>query len=414
MSSTGTQGGGAAGVGADRGPLSDIRVLDIATFIAAPFCGTLLADFGADVIKIEQPGTGDTLRRFGTPAEGGDTLVWASEGRNKRSVTLDLRTDEGRGLFLRLVAQSDAVLENFRPGTLEKWGLGFDILSQANPRIVLLRVSGFGQTGPMRAKPGFARIAHAFGGLSHLAGEAEGPPVVPGSTSLADYMTGLFGAYGVMVALRHAERTGEGQEIDIALYESVFRALDEIAPAYARHGFERTRMGADTVNAAPHSHYRTRDGAWIAIACTTDRMWRRLATAIGGESLAADPRYATAALRTSCLVDLNALVGGWTNSLSAQEVLDACEHHEAPAARLMGIADIFADPHYRARGNLLKVEDPRIGDLVLPGPLPRMSRTPPRLRSTGPALGDANAEVLGELLGLDQATLDALKTRGVI
>lgn len=397
-----------------RSPLSGIRVLDIATFIAAPFCGTLLADFGAEVIKIEQPGKGDTLRRFGTPIDGADTLVWASEARNKTSVTLDLRTGEGRDLFLRLAAQSDVVLENFRPGTLEKWGLAFDVMAQANPRIVLLRVSGYGQTGPMRTKPGFARIAHAFGGLSHLAGEADGPPVVPGSTSLADYMTGLFGAFGVMVALRHAERTGEGQEIDIALYESVFRVLDEIAPAYARTGFERGRMGADTVNAAPHSHYQTSDGAWIAIACTTDRMWRRLAAAIGTNGLGDDPRFATAVLRGRRVEELNAIVGDWTGKLTAAEVLAACDLHEAPAARLMGIADIFEDAQFRARDNLRTVIDPRIGELVLPGPLPRMSRTPPQLRSTGPALGNGNAEIFGRLLGLDAETVADLMSRGII
>lgn len=201
----------------EAGPLSGIRILDIATFIAAPFCGTLLAEFGADVIKIDQPGQGDTLRRFGTPVEGADTRVWASEARNKRSLTLDLRTPDGRDIFLGLVAKSHAVLENFWPGTLEKWGLGFDALAKANPSIVMLRVSGYGQTGPMRGKPGFARIAHAFGGLADLAAEPGGTSVVPGSTSLADYMTGLFSAVGVLVALRHAEQTDEGQEIDIAL-----------------------------------------------------------------------------------------------------------------------------------------------------------------------------------------------------
>jgi crotonobetainyl-CoA:carnitine CoA-transferase CaiB-like acyl-CoA transferase len=199
------------------GPLADVRVLDIATFIAAPFCGTILGEFGAEVIKVEQPGEGDSLRSFGTPTETGDTLVWLSEARNKRSVTLDLRKPEGADLFRKLVAQSDVVLENFRPGTLEKWGLGFDDLAGINPKLVMLRVSAYGQTGPMKDKPGFARIAHAFSGLAYLTGEREGRPVTPGSTSLADYMSGLFGAVGVLIALRHAERTGEGQVVDVAL-----------------------------------------------------------------------------------------------------------------------------------------------------------------------------------------------------
>ncbi|MEP6785217.1 MAG: CaiB/BaiF CoA-transferase family protein [Sphingomonadales bacterium] len=396
------------------GPLSDIRVLDIATFIAAPFCGTLLADFGADVLKIEQPEGGDTLRRFGTLVPGADTLVWASEARNKRSMTLDLRRDEGREIFLSLVSRSHVVLENFRPGTLEKWGLGFEEIRAVNPRIVMLRVSGYGQTGPMRGKPGFARIAHAFGGLSHLAGEADGRPVVPGSTSLADYMTGLFGAVGVLVALRHAERSGEGQEIDIALYESVFRVLDEIAPAYARSGFERSRLGPDTVNAAPHSHYRTQDGEWVAIACTTDRMWINLARAIGPESLTSDARFATGQLRDGLRTELNAIVGRWTEARTVAQVLDACAQHDVPASKLMSIGDIFADPQFAARGNLRTIADERFGELTLPGPLPSLSRTPAQLRSVGPALGESTDHILSDLLGHTAAEIVRLRTNGII
>ena len=248
------------------GPLEGIRVLDIATFVAAPFCGTIMAEFGAEVIKIEQPGEGDSLRRFGTMTDSGDTLVWLSEARNKKSVTLDLRTPEGAAMFRQLVAKADVVLENFRPGTMEKWGLGYAALAEINPRLVMLQVSAYGQTGPLRDKPGFARIAHAFSGLAYLAGEPGRPPVVPGSTSLADYMSGLFGAVGVLMALRHAERTGEGQSIDIALYESIFRVLDELAPAYDKFGYQRERMGPDTVNVVPHSHYETRDGAECDLA----------------------------------------------------------------------------------------------------------------------------------------------------
>ena len=339
-----------------------MRILDIATLIAAPFCGTLLAEYGADVIKIEQPGQGDTLRRIGTPVEGADTLVWASEARNKRSMTLDLRTDEGRDILLKLVAQSDVVLENFRPGTLEKWGLGFDALCAANPRIIVLRVSGYGQTGPMRSKPSFARIAHAFSGLAYLAAEPGGKPVVPGSTSLADYMTGLFSAVAVLVALRHAERTGEGQEIDIALYESVFRVLDEMATVYAHAGFQREPLGADTVNAVPHSHYQARDGAWVAIACTTDRMWQRLEKAIGVPGLDQDERYATSKDRERFRERINAIVADWVGRHDASEVVAICDSFEAPAARLMTISDIFKDPQFAARGNLMTVHDPRIGD----------------------------------------------------
>jgi crotonobetainyl-CoA:carnitine CoA-transferase CaiB-like acyl-CoA transferase len=396
------------------GPLADVRVLDIATFIAAPFCGTILGEFGAEVIKVEQPGEGDSLRSFGTPTETGDTLVWLSEARNKRSFTLDLRKPEGADLFRKLVAQSDVVLENFRPGTLEKWGLGFDDLAGINPKLVMLRVSAYGQTGPMKDKPGFARIAHAFSGLAYLTGEREGRPVTPGSTSLADYMSGLFGAVGVLIALRHAERTGEGQVVDVALYESIFRVLDELAPAYARSGFQRERMGPDTVNAVPHGHFPTRDGAWVALACSNDRMWRRLTEAMGRPELGDDPRYASPTAREDHRDELNALVSAWTGGLDLADVLAACERVEAPVSKLLSIADIFADPQYAARGNLLRIDDPRAGELIVPAPAPRLSLTPSQVRSAGPALGDANADILGGMLGLSPDQLAGLKVRGVI
>lgn len=395
-------------------PLADIRVLDLATFIAAPFCGTILSDFGAEVIKIEQPLTGDSLRRFGTPTDCGDTLVWLSEARNRESVTLDLRTPEGADLFKRLVAKSDVVLENFRPGTLEKWGLDWETLRAINPRLVLLRVSAYGQTGPLARKPGFARIAHAFSGLAYLSGEPDRPPVVPGSTSLADYMTGMWGAVGVLIALRHAAATGMGQVVDIGLYESIFRVLDEIAPVYAKFGYARERMGPDTVNVVPHSHYETSDGGWVALACSNDRMWERLCAAMDRPELATDPRYARQAARVERRPEVNGLVATWVGSHTTARVLAACEAADAPASKLMSIADIFEDPQYAARGNMVTIADPRVGDLVVPAALPRMSATPPQLRSTGPALGDGNRRVLQELLGLDEESLARLAADGII
>lgn len=396
------------------GPLADVRVLDIATFIAAPFCGTIMGEFGAEVIKVEQPGEGDSLRRFGTMTDAGDTLTWMSEARNKKSVTLDLRTAEGADLFRQLVAQSDVVLENFRPGTLEKWGLGFEELARINPKLVMLRVSAYGQTGPMRHKPGFARIAHAFSGLAYLAGEAGRVPVVPGSTSLADYMSGLFGTVGVLIALRHAAQTGEGQYVDIGLYESIFRVLDELAPAYAHSGYQRERMGPDTVNIVPHSHYETRDGAWVALACSNDRMWHRLTAAMERPELATDPRYATAKARDSHRSEVNGLVAAWAGENDVADLLAACEKAEAPAAKLLSISDIFADPQYAARGNLHTIDDPRFGSLVIPAPLPRMSKTPAAMRSAGPALGDANEEILKGLLGLTSEAISDLRQRKII
>jgi crotonobetainyl-CoA:carnitine CoA-transferase CaiB-like acyl-CoA transferase len=395
-------------------PLSGLRVLDIATFVAAPFCGTLLAEFGAEVIKVEQPGEGDSLRKFGTRTECGDSLVWLSEARNKKSITLDLRTSEGACMFRQLAAKSAVVLENFRPGTLEKWGLGYETLAAVNPALVMLRVSAYGQTGPLRDKPGFARIAHAFGGLAYLSGEPGRTPVVPGSTSLADYMSGLFGAVGVLIALRDAERTGKGQIVDIGLYESVFRVLDELAPAFARYGYQRERMGADTVNIVPHSHYQTRDGSWVALACSNDRMWQRLTSAMNRPELARDPRYAHMKARDDRRDEVNALVSDWVGSLHVDEVLDACDRYAAPCSKLLNIADIFRDAQFIARKNLAELRDPRAGSLVLPSPIPRLSRTPPELRSAGPALGASNEEILGGLLGLSSSDQDELERRGVI
>jgi crotonobetainyl-CoA:carnitine CoA-transferase CaiB-like acyl-CoA transferase len=393
--------------------LSGIRVLDVATFIAAPFCGTVLADFGAEVIKIELPEEGDPLRRFGTPSACGDTYVWLSEARNKKSVTLDLRSEQGATLFRELVRHADIVLENFRPGTLEKWGLGFEALSAVNPKIVMLRVSGYGQDGPYRNKPGFARIAHGFGGLAYLAGEPGGPPVMPGSTSLADYISGLWGAIGVLMALRHAEATGHGQIIDIGLYESVFRLLDEIVPVYARTGLVRERMGADTVNVVPHSHYETADAKWIALACSSDRMFARLAHAMERPELADDGRYATMAARLSHREEVNSLVAAWVRTMTQERTLAECDRHQVPCGPIYNIKDIFEDPQYRARENVVEVAS-RVGPISIPSALPRMSLTPSRFKHAGVAMGQHTDEILSALAGVDAQTLARLRAAKVV
>ena len=394
------------------GALDGLRVLDIATFVAAPFCGTILADFGAEVIKIEQPRGGDSLRQFGTITECGDSLVWLSEARNKKAITLDLRKPEGVAMFKQLVAKADVVLENFRPGTLEKWGIGFDTLRDINPRLVMLRISAYGQTGPMRGEPGFARIAHAFAGLSWLAGEADGPPVVPGSTSMADYVSGMWGAIGVLTALRARDKTGRGQFIDLGLYESVFRLLDEIAPAYAKYGTVRERMGADTVNVVPHSHYRTATGEWVALACTNDKMFERLTGVMGRPELA--EQYPTSAVRVENRDYINSVVAEWMDKRSLQEVIEETRSGGVPCAQIYSIREIFEDPQYQARENLLHVDDPRVGKLVVPAPVPRLSETPATFRHTGRALGADNEEVYSDLLGLTPEDLRAARDADII
>ncbi|MQX36059.1 CaiB/BaiF CoA transferase family protein [Roseospira navarrensis] len=393
-------------------PLEGVRVLDAATFIAGPFSTAILAEFGAEVIKVEQPGTGDSCRQFGTRTERGDSLVFLSEARNKRSVTLDLRKPEGAKVFKALAAQSHVVCESFRPGTMERWGVGWADLRAVNPALVMLRISGYGQDGPYADRPGFARIAHAVGGLTHLAGMPDGPPVTPGSTSLGDYMTGLFGTVGVLMALRHAERTGEGQEIDIALYESVFRVLDELAPRYVRDGTVRGREGAGTLNACPHGHFECADGAWVAIACTSDRMFVRLTEVMGRADLA--ERYGTTAARLADRATVDGVVQAWTRSMPRDQVVRVCTDGHVPCGPINTIADILDDPHFAARRNLVEILAEGVGPVTLPNVLPRLSATPGRIDHAGPALGADTDTVLADLLGLSEAERAALRADGVI
>lgn len=397
------------------GPLAGLRILDVATFIAAPYCATILGEFGAEVIKIEHPRGGDPFRRFGTPTERPDSsLAWLSEARNKKSVTLNLGAPEGAEIFKRLVAVSDIVCENFRPGTLEKWGLGPDALAAVNPGIIVLRISGYGQTGPYRNRPGFARIAHAVGGLAHLAGMPGGPPVTPGSTSLGDYLAGLYGCVGALVALLHRRAGGTGQVIDMALYEAVFRVLDEVAPAFQRAGIVRGREGVGTRNAVPHGHFPTRDDKWVAIACTTDKMFARLAEAMERPEYAAETRFGPQARRLAARDEVIALVGAWTGSLDRAEVMERCLAHEVPAGPINSIADIFEDPQFAARGNLVEVQVPQVGPVVVPGVIPHLSATPGRIATAGPALGADTGAVLGELLGVDADERRRLAAAGII
>jgi succinyl-CoA:(S)-malate CoA-transferase subunit B len=388
---------------ASGGPLAGTRVLDLATFIAAPYAATLMAEFGADVVKVELPGSGDPTRRFGSVTDCGETLPWLSESRNKRSIALDLRTAEGAATLKRLVAVADVVCENFQPGTLEAWGLGWEVLRQINPRLVMLRVSGYGQTGPYSGRPGFGRIANAFGGISFLAGDPEGPPVTPGSATLADYLSGLYGVIGVLMALRARDAAGApGQVVDIGLYEGVFRILDELAPAYDLFGKVRQRMGAATVNVVPHSHYPTGDERWVAIACTSDKIFVRLCETMGRPELAAPDRFATIAQRDAARAEVDGIVTDWTRGMTRDAVLAACEQGQVPCGPVYGVDEIFADPHYAARGNIARIFEPRLGrTLAVPAPVPRLTGTPGAIRWLGPALDAHAREILAEWL--DQA-----------
>ncbi len=394
--------------------LDDIRVLDVSSFLAGPFCTTQLAEFGADVTKVELPGVGDALRRFGTITECGDSIPWLSECRNKKSITLDMRLPDGARLLKQLVQTVDVMVENFQPGTLEKWGLGWDTLKEINPRLVMVRISGYGQTGPYRDRPGFGRIGNAFGGLSFLAGYPDRPPVTPGSATIPDYLSGLYGTLGVMLALKARERTGRGQMIDIGLYEPIFRILDELAPAYALNGFVRQRMGPGTVNAVPHSHYPTKDGRWVAIACTNDKIYQRLTVAMNQPEKGEPEQWGTLAARERDREAVDRDVGAWTALHTRDEVLSLCAQAQVPCGPVYAIDEIFEDPHYAARGNILKMTDPRAGELSIPNLVPRLSDTPGRINSLGPSLGQHNDEVYKGLLGLDDSEITRLQEAGVI
>jgi crotonobetainyl-CoA:carnitine CoA-transferase CaiB-like acyl-CoA transferase len=395
-------------------PMLGIRVLDVSSFLAGPFCSTQLAEFGAEVIKIELPKVGDALRKFGTITKSGDSLLWLQECRNKKSATLDLRTPEGAEILRRLVLQADVLVENFQPGTLEKWGLGWDVLHGLNNRLVMVRISGFGQTGPYSPRPGFGRIGNAFGGLSYLAGYPDRPPVTPGSATIPDYMAGLYGALGVMFALRARDMTGSGQFIDIGLYEPIFRILDELAASYHANGYVRERMGPGTVNVVPHSHYPTKDGKWIAIACTSDKIFARLAELQGEPDLAGGGRWGRVADRDRDRSEVDAWVTRWTQQHSLAQLIAVCNQFEVPCGPVNSIAEIFEDPQYRARENIKFFKDQRVGEIAMPNVCPRLSDTPGSIEWLGPRLGEHNEDVFKNLLGMSDGELARLKDKGVI
>ena len=396
----------------DLQALQGLRVLDVASFLAGPVTATQLAEFGAEVIKVELPGVGDATRRFGTMTECGDSLPWLSESRNKKCITLDLRKPDGVALIKRLVEQSDVLIENFQPGTMERWGLGWEVLHAVNPKLIMVRISGYGQTGPYRDRPGFGRIGNAFGGLSFLAGYPDRAPVTPGSATIPDYMAGIYGALGTLLALQARQKTGEGQFIDIGLYEPIFRILDELVPAFQYKGYVRQRMGPGTVNVVPHSHYPTKDGRWIAIACTNDKIFARLAEAMERPDLAES--WSTLAARETDRAIVDETVGAWTARFDRDDLLSKCEASQVPCGPVYAIDEIFEDPHYAARENILQVNDPRMGMVAIPNLVPKLSATPGRINWLGAALGAHNDEIYRGLLGLDEAELQRLKDGAVI
>jgi len=396
------------------GALDALVALDLATFIAAPFCCTLLGEFGAEVIKVEQPGPGDDLRRLGHKAAPGVSYMWLVEARNKKSITCNLREPEGQALITRLAATADILAENFRPGTMERWHLGYDELSRVNPRLVMVRISAFGQTGPSRERPGFGRIAGAVSGVSYISGYPDRPPVSPGTPTIPDYLAGVMGALGALAAIESRHRTGLGQVVDVALYEPMLRMLDEMIPVHAALGKIRERIGSGTEYVVPHNHYQARDGSWIAIACTNDRMFERLAVdAMEQPELCAE--FSSMDERMRRRAELDRRVQDWVGAFDATDALARLDAASVPCSRVNSVKDIFADEHMRARENLIPVAGADGAIVWMPGVVPKLSRTPGQVTSTGPAtVGADNEEIYCGRLGLTRDDLAALANKGIV
>ena len=396
----------------DFGPLEGIKVLELGTLIAGPFCGKTLADFGAEVIKVEPPGDGDPLRRW-RRMRNGVSLWWHVQSRNKKSITLDLRQAEGQAIARRLARDCDIVIENFRPGALEKWNLGWDALSRENPKLILVRISGYGQTGPYRERPGFAAIGEAMGGMRYITGFPDRPPVRP-NLSVGDTLASLHGVIGALLALHHIKNGGQGQVIDVALYESVFNITESLLPEFDAQGVVRERSGSTLPGIAPSNLYPCRDGAYVLIAGNADALFRRLMSAIGRDDLRDDPALAKNDGRAAQMARIDDAISAWTSKLGQNEVLQAMENAEVPAGRIYTAADIAADPHYAAREDIVTVDDPTIGPVKMPAVYPRLSKTPGRVARGAPKLGEHNEDVYCGLLGMSAEDLAALRAGGVI
>ncbi|MFO1324946.1 MAG: CaiB/BaiF CoA-transferase family protein [Burkholderiales bacterium] len=391
-------------------PLAGLRVVEMGALIAGPFCAKILAEFGADVVKLEPPGHGDPLRKWRFVADG-TSVWWHVQSRNKRSVSVDLRTPDGQAIARELALRADIVVENFRPGTLEDWGLGYDALARANPGLVMVRISGYGQTGPYHERPGFGVIGEAMGGLRYVTGTPDRPPARTG-ISIGDTLSALYGVIGAMFALEHRRKTGVGQVVDVALYESVFSVMESLLPEFDAFGAVRERTGSILPGIAPTSAYRCNDGSYVLIAGNGDSIFRRLCGAMGRADLAEDPSLAHNDGRAAKQAWLDEQIETWTLARSPEDVLAAMQRADVPASKIYTIRDIVADAHYQARGMIREIRAAG-GTLKVPGVVPRLTATPGGFAGGGPALGEHTDEVLREL-GYDDARIADLRARHVV
>ncbi|HWM57127.1 MAG TPA: CoA transferase [Pseudonocardia sp.] len=394
-------------------PLDDLRVVEFGQLLAGPFCGQLLGDFGAEVIKVEDPDKGDPMREWGREKPHGKSLWWPVVARNKKSVTCNLREPEGQALIRRLIDTADIVVENFRPGTLERWGMGPETLWQTNPGLIITRVTGYGQTGPYAGRAGFGSIGEAMGGIRYVMGEPDGPPVRAG-ISLGDSLAAVYACLGTLVAVHSRSRTGRGQIVDSAIYEAVLAMMESLLPEWSVAGYQRERTGATLPNVSPSNVYPTGDGDLILIAANQDTVFGRLAAAMGEPELAQDPRYATHSARGAAMAELDTHIAAWTSTLGAEQLLEILHGGGVPAGRIFRARDMFDDPHFAAREAIVRVPHPDFGELPMQNATPRLSATPGAVRTAGPALGEHNDEIYGGLIGLDGKEQTRLRANGII
>jgi crotonobetainyl-CoA:carnitine CoA-transferase CaiB-like acyl-CoA transferase len=396
------------------GPLQGLRVLDISNVIAGPFAAAMLGDFGAEVLKVELPGGGDALRSL-PPHKDGKPLLWKAVNRNKKAITLDLRKPEGQALFRRLVAKFDVLVENYRPGTLDRWGLTKEVLWEASPGLIILRATGFGQTGPYRNYAGFARLFEAYAGLVYITGDAEGPPMHAGYP-IGDPVGGIFGAFGVLAALVHKLKHpgAPGQEIDLSLTEAMLRMLEVLPIEWDQLGQVRERAGNTNAYVAPANVFRTGDGQWVTFTAAVQNVFERFCTLIGRTDLSSDPRFCDNQRRMGHAAELNAIVAEWIGARPLADVLAQLAGAGVSVAPILSNRQIAEDPHFLARGAIARVKDEDFGDVAVPGVVPRLSATPGEARTAGPAMGAHNAEVYGGWLGLSEGEQAGLREAGII
>ena len=394
------------------GPLSGLRVLELAQLLAGPYCGQLLADLGADVVKVEQPGIGDPMREWGRERSNGKPLWWPIVARNKRSLTVNLRVEDGQEIVRELVRETDVLIENFRPGTLERWNLGYEELSAINPRLIMVRVTGYGQDGPYSHKAGYGAIGEAMGGLRYVTGDPSAPPSRAG-ISIGDTLAAIFATVGALSALHARERTGRGQVVDSAIYEAVFAVMESLIPEYELGGLIRERTGSILPNIAPSNLYPTRDDQMFLIAANQDTVFARLAAAMGEPALAEDARYATHGARGERQAELDARIAAWSATLTAAELSERLEEHGVPAGPIYRAPEMLADPHFAARETIVEVPDATHGTLRMQNVFPRLSETPGRVRWTGPELGQHTVEILATI-GIGPERISDLRRGGVV